>query len=168
MSECQGTSWLKKAMFNNNFRRLTFWLLLKHVFYRTSPGNCFWRICATNFFSQKVPSCSIVNVWNRPKCVSVYLPLKLDFLFSRNCLLWQEIVKEIIFFKCVYPNGHSFFTEKCKILKLYPNGHFVFLQQNKNFEKCTQTAIRFFTTKYRILKVVPKQTSVFPTRKYEI
>ena len=168
MSECQGTSWLKKAMFNNNFRRLTFWLLLKHVFYRTSPGNCFWRICATNFFSQKVPSCSIVNVWNRPKYVSVYLPLKLDFLFSRNCSLWQEIVKEIIFFKCVYPNGHSFFTEKCKILKLYPNGHFVFLQQNKNFEQCTQTAIRFFTTKYRILKVVPKQTSVFPTRKYEI
>ena len=47
--------------------------------------------------------------------------------------------------KCVYPNGHSFF----------------FLQRNADFYSCTQTAIRYFTVKYKILQLCSNGHSVF-------
>ena len=45
--------------------------------------------------------------------------------------------------------------------------HF-FYSETQIFENYTQTVIRFFTTKYRILKVVLKRPFVFPIRRYEI
>ena len=58
--------------------------------------------------------------------------------------------------KCVYPSGHSFFTEKYEIVQLYPKGHSFFLQRNTKFYSCTQTAIRFSqqNTKFRIVSIV--------------
>ena len=43
-----------------------------------------------------------------------------------------------------------------------------FLQGNAKFYSCTQRGIRFSTTEYKILKVVPERAFLFPTRKYEI
>ena len=42
------------------------------------------------------------------------------------------------------------------------------LQGNTKFYSCTQTDIRFFTRKYKFLKVLPQRAFAFPTRKYEI
>ena len=42
-----------------------------------------------------------------------------------------------------------------------PKWPFVFLQQNTKFQSCTQTAIRFFTAKYEILKLHPNGHSFF-------
>ena len=42
-----------------------------------------------------------------------------------------------------------------------PKRLFVFLQQNTKFQSCTQTAIRFFTAKYEILKLYPNGHPIF-------
>ena len=84
------------------------------------------------------------------------------------------------------PKRPVVFYRKLQNFTVVPKRPFVFYSEMQNFENCTQTAIRFFTTKhtilkiatktvihvfatkYRILKVVPKRPFVFSTRKYEI
>ena len=42
----------------------------------------------------------------------------------------------------------------------YANGH-SFLLRNTKFYSCAQTAIRFFTVKYKISELYPRRPSVF-------
>ena len=77
------------------------------------------------------------------------------------------------------------FTSKWKILQLHLIGHllfysgirnfavafkwpFVFYSEITNFETGLKRPFRFFTMKYGVLKVLPKRSFVFTTRKYEI
>ena len=69
--------------------------------------------------------------------------------------------------ECVYPSGHSFFHTEKPNFTVVPKRPFVFLQQNTKFYCCTQTAIRFFTAKYKILQLYPNGNSFF-TVKYKI
>ena len=76
--------------------------------------------------------------------------------------------KEIQNFTVVPKRSFVFLQRNEKFWKLYSDGHLFFYNKTQNFETCYQAVIHNFTTKYRILKVVPKRPLVFPTRKYEI
>ena len=77
---------------------------------------------------------------------------------KRPFVFYKEIQKF-----AVAPKQPFVFCREIQILHLYLNNHSIFYSEMQNFENCNQTAIHDFTTKYRILKVVPKRPFVFPT-----
>ena len=67
--------------------------------------------------------------------------------------------------QCVYPNSHSFFFySRIQNFTVVPKQPFVILQRNTKFYSCTQTTIRFFIEKYKILKLYPSGYFVFSQR----
>ena len=53
----------------------------------------------------------------------------------------------------MYPNGHSFCYSERQHFTVVPKRPFVILQRNTKFYSCTQTAVRFFATNFKILKL---------------
>ena len=75
----------------------------------------------------------------------------------------EFILKNRSITESVYTKGHLFFWQaKTKFWNLQSNSHSCYYNEIQKFESCAHMAICFFTTKYKILKVVPKQPLVFP------
>ena len=126
--------------------------------------NKWQRAVATSGRTSETNGNEWYNKWkwvtkNNNECQQIIrVPKRLFTFFTRKYKILQ-----------LCPNGRSFFLQRNeKFWKLYSDGHLFFYNKTQNFETCYQAVIHNFTTKYRILKVVPKRPLVFPTRKYEI
>ena len=63
------------------------------------------------------------------------------------------MVSSAYFIKCVNPNGHSFLNCEIQNFAVVAKRPFLTLHWNTKFHSCTQTAIRFFAAKWKILKL---------------
>ena len=67
--------------------------------------------------------------------------------------------------QCVYPNGQWYFCRKIQNFTVVLKRPFVFYSEMQNFGNCIQTAIRFFTTKQKILNTATNWLFMFLQRK---